>query len=100
MRILDDAHHVLRSVALVDAKGEALAQAPDRPLAFEAGEAGAEHELHGRDELWRVRAEREEGGDAELLEERVALGIASAHQDDHLVVQLERAGLKLHSTGP
>ena len=44
-------------------------------------------------------AEREEGSDAELLEERVSLGVASAHEDDHLVVQLERAGLKLDSAG-
>jgi hypothetical protein len=45
--------------------------------------------LHGRDELGRVRAQSEEGGDAELLEEGVALRVAPAHQDDHLVIQLE-----------
>lgn len=100
MRIFDDAHHVIRSMALVETKCEALAQPTDRSLTLEAGESSAEHELHGSDELWRVRAQREEGGDAELLEERVALGGAPAHQDDHLVVQLERAGFELHSAGP
>jgi len=100
VRVFDDAHHVIRSTALVEAKREALAQATDRALALEAGEASAEHELHGCDELRRVRAKREEGGDAELLEERVALGAAPAHEDDHLVVQLERAGLELYAAGP
>jgi hypothetical protein len=42
-----------------------------------------------------VRAQGEEGGDAELLEERVALRGPAAHQHDHFVVQLERAGLEL-----
>ena len=97
--ISDDAHHVVRSMALVEAKREALAQTPDRALAFETGKARSEHELHGRNELRGVRAEREEGGDAELLEERVALGAASAHQDDHFVVELERAGLELDAAG-
>jgi hypothetical protein len=36
-----------------------------------------------------VWAQGEEGCDAELLEERVALRVASAHQDDHFVIQLE-----------
>ena len=100
VRIFDDAHHVIRGMAFVEANCEALAQPTNRSLTLEAGEASAEHELHGGDELRRVRAKREEGGDAELLEERVALGVAPAHQDDHLVVQLERAGLELHSAGP
>ena len=99
MSISDDAHHVLRSMALVEAKREALAQTPDRTLALEAWKARAEHELHGRDELRCVRAERKEGGDAKLLEERVALGTASAHQDNHLVVELERARLELDAAG-
>jgi hypothetical protein len=46
-----------------------------------------------------VRAQREEGGHAELLEERVALRISSAHQHDHFVIQLERAGLELDAAG-
>jgi len=98
--VSDDAHHVIRSVALVESKREALTQAPDRALALETGEAGAEHELHGRDELGRMWAERKEGCDAELLEERVSLGVAPAHQDDHLVVELERTRFELDSARP
>ena len=73
-------------VTTVVALRKALAKSADRALALEAGKAGPEHGLHGRDELWCVWTQREEGGDTELLEERVTLRVASAHQDDHLVV--------------
>lgn len=95
VRIFDDGHHEIGSLPFADPKREAVAQSANRAVALEAGEARPEHELHGRDELRRVRAQREEGGDAELLEECVALRVASAHQHDHFVVQLERAGLEL-----
>jgi hypothetical protein len=36
-----------------------------------------------------VGAQGEEGRDAELLEERVALRVAPAHQDDHFVIQFK-----------
>jgi len=87
--VLNDGYHEICGLAFAYAKREAVAQPTDRALALEGRKACAEHELHGRDELWRVWAKREEGGDAELLEERVALRVAPAHQHDHLVVQLE-----------
>lgn len=89
MRVLDDGHHKIGSVAFAEPEREAVAQAADRAFALEAGEARVQHELHGRDELGSVWAQSEERGDAELLEEGVALRVAPAHQDDHLVVQLE-----------
>lgn len=99
MRVLDDGHHIISSVAFTEPEREAVAQSADRGFALEAGEARAQHELHGRDELERVWAESEESGDAELLEESVTLRVAPAHQDDHFVIQLERARLELDTAG-
>lgn len=73
VRVFDDGHHVISGLAFADPGREAFAQSANRGLALEAGELRPEHELHGRDELRRVWAQREEGGDAELLEERVTL---------------------------
>ena len=86
-------------MALADPKREAVAQSANRGLALEARKTRPEHELRGRDELRRMRAQREEGSDTELLEERVALGVSSAHQHDHFVIQLERARLELDAAG-
>jgi hypothetical protein len=95
VRVFDDGHHEIRGLAFAEPEREAVAQSAHRGFALKAGEARPEHELHGRDELGRVRAQREEGGDAELLEERVALRGSAAHQHDHFMVQLEGAGLEL-----
>lgn len=86
-------------MALANPRCEAIAQSADCGLALEAREARSEHELCSRYELWRMWAQREEGGHAELLEERVALRVSSAHQHDHLVIQLERARLELDAAG-
>jgi hypothetical protein len=99
VRVFDDGYHEIRSLTFADPEREALAQSANRAIALEAGEARPEHELHGRDELGRMWTQREECGDAELLEERVALRVSAAHQHDHFVVQLERAGLELDTTG-
>jgi len=86
-------------MTLADPKRKAVAQSANRGLALEARETRPEHELRGRDELRRMRAQREKGSDAELLEERVALRVSSAHQHDHFVIQLERARLEFDAAG-
>ena len=53
-----------------------VTQSANHGLALEARETRPEHELCGRDELRRIRAQQEEGSDAELLEERVALRVS------------------------
>jgi hypothetical protein len=95
VRVFDDGHHEICGLAFAEPECEAVAQSAHRGLALEAREARPEHELHGRDELGRVRAQGEECGDAELLEEGVALRGSAAHQHDHFMVQFERAGLEL-----
>jgi len=99
VRVFDDGHHPLGGLTLAKSKCEAVAKSADGALTLEAGEARAEHELYHRDELRRVWAQSEECGNAELLKERVALRGASAHQHDHFVIQLERAGLKPDAAG-
>jgi hypothetical protein len=47
-------------------------------FALEAGEVRAQHELHSRDELGSVWTRDEESGDAELLEDGMALQVAPA----------------------
>lgn len=89
VRVLYDGRHKVSSLAFAEPEREAVAQSADRAVALEAGEARVQHELHGRDELESVWAQSEESGDAELLEEGVALRVAPAHQDDHFVIQLE-----------
>jgi len=99
VRVFDDGLHEIRGLALADPKREAVAQSANRGLALEAREARPEHELSRRYELRRMWAQREEAGHAELLEERVALRVSSAHQHDHFVIQLERARLELDAAG-
>lgn len=89
VRVLDDGHHEIGSLAFADPEREAIPQSANRAVALEAGETRSQHELHGRDELRCVGAQGEEGRDAELLEERVALRVAPAHQDDHFVIQFK-----------
>jgi hypothetical protein len=89
MRVLDDGHHKIGSMAFTKPEREAVAQSANRGFPLEAGEARVQHELDGRDELGSVWAQSNESGNAELLEEGVALRVAPAHQDDHFVVQLE-----------
>ena len=79
VRVFDDSHHKLGSLAFAEPEREAVTQSANRAIALEAGEARAQHKLHGCDELRCVRAQSEEGCDAELLEERVALRVAPAH---------------------
>ena len=73
VRVLDDGHHKISSVAFIETKREAVAQSANRGFALEAGEARIQHELHGRDELNSVWAQSEKCGDAELLEEGITL---------------------------
>lgn len=54
--VFDDGHHEIGGLALAESERETFAQPADRALAFEAGEARPEHELHGCDELRPVRA--------------------------------------------
>jgi len=89
VRVLDDGHHKISSLAFTKPERKAVAQSANRGFALKAGEARVQHELHGRDELGSVWAQSEESGYAELLEEGVALRVAPAHQDDHFVIQLE-----------
>lgn len=99
MRVLDDGHHIIGSMAFAEPEREAVAQSANRGFALEAGKARVQHELHGRDKLGSVWAQSQESGDAELLEEGIALRVASAHQHDHFVIQLERAWLELDAAG-
>jgi hypothetical protein len=71
--VLDNGHHKISSLAFTEPEREAVAQSANRGFALEAGEARVQHELYGRDELGSVWTQSEEGGDAELLEEGVAL---------------------------
>lgn len=89
VRVLDDSHHEISSLAFAEPEREALAQSANRRFPLEAGKTRAQHKLHGRDELGSVWAQSEESGDAELLEKGVALRVATAHQDDHFVIQLK-----------
>jgi hypothetical protein len=89
VRVLDDGHHKISSLTFTKPEREAVTQSANCGFALEAGEARAQHELHGRDQLGSVWAQSEESGDAELLEEGVTLRVAPAHQDDHFVIQLE-----------
>ena len=73
VRVLYDARHKVSSLTFAEPEREAVAQSADRAVALEAGEARVQHELHGRDELEGVWAQSEESGDAELLEEGIAL---------------------------
>src|SRR6267154_65571 len=65
VRVLDDAHHKISSLAFTEPEREAVAQSANRGFALEAREARAQHELHGRDELGCVWAQGEESGHAE-----------------------------------
>jgi len=49
-------------------------------------------------QLVGVRSDREERLDGELGEHLVALGFATTHESNHLVIELERVRLELDST--
>lgn len=89
MRILHNRHHPLRRLPLIQPQRIPIPQPLYRALTFETGQTRIEHELHGADKLFCMGSDGEECFDGELLEEGVALRVATSHEHDHFVVQLE-----------
>jgi hypothetical protein len=89
--------HPFRRLAFTISWHESITQALDSGLALERGQACLKHELHCVHELIRIRPNSKEGLDSQMLEELIALGIPSAHEHDHLMVELERVGLEFHA---
>ena len=98
MGVANDAHHILRRSPLSELKLESIPEPLDRSFALERGELGAEHKVARIAKLISVRPDRQESLDCELGEHPVSLRSPSAHQADHLMVELERAWLELDST--
>lgn len=90
MGIPHHSHHMLRCLALIQCQRKPIAQTPDRAFAFERREASIEHKLDSAYQLLGVWSNSEERLDGKVLEELVSLGVPSAHQYDHLMVEFER----------
>jgi hypothetical protein len=74
VRVLNNGHHRISSSAFTKPEREVVVKAANHGFAL----VRTQHELHGRRELgcmW-TRMQSEEGGNAELLEEGVALRVA------------------------
>ena len=94
VRIPHDCHHVLRCLTLVQRQHEAVSEPADRRLPLEGWEAGAQHQLHRTDKLVRVWTDGQKCFHCQLLEQLVALGGTSTHENDHLMCELEPVGFK------
>ena len=99
VRIPDDAHHVLCRLPLAEVQHEPVPEPLDCRLALEARQARAEHEVDRVDELVGVRPDGQERLDCELVEQLEPLRVGSAHERDHLAVELERVGLEFDTAG-
>lgn len=100
MRIADHAHHVIRRCPFAQLQLEPLSQPLDGWFALERWQFRTEHEVRRVDELVGVRPDGEERLDGEFGKHFVTRRIASAHDCNHLVVELERVGLELDPARP
>ena len=89
MRITDDVHHPFCRLAFVVSEREALPKTTNSAFALETRETSVEHQLDSADELVGMWTDGEEAFDGEVLEEVVTLRVPPAHENDHLVIELE-----------
>src|SRR4051794_9964015 len=92
--IFDNPHHPFRSLALVQSQSKSFSKPANSWLSLEAWQAGPEHEVHCADQLLCMRSDRQEGLDGQMQEQYIALRVASPHQNDHFMIQLERVRLE------
>jgi hypothetical protein len=98
-RIVDDAPHVLGRLDFAQVEPEALGEAMHRQVVLVGGESCAGHERGSLDNSLTVGAAGEEGLDGQLGELTEAGAVASAHEDHHLMRELEGAGLEFDALG-
>ena len=89
MRITDSVHHPFCRLAFVAPECEALPKTTNGAFALETRETSVEHQLDSADELIGVRTDGKEAFDGEVLEEVVTLRVPPAHENNHLVIELE-----------
>ena len=94
MGVLDDLHHEVCSLPLVEIQSEAVSQPFDGGFALEAGQTSPKHQASGTYQVLSMRPNCKERFDGQIDEKAVALRVFPSHQHHHFVVQFERIRLE------